>query len=479
MLSTQTHNEMKSRLLLIIFWTLVISLSKYGELYSQVFQIKKISEKVFIVSNPDLGNQVVVKSEKGLVTFDSFWSEKTAKMFKEEISKALNRNDFHYMINMVDRLDMIGGNAAYQESIIVGHENIITKYSREKLLKEELAELIEMWREKEGYSRNRLQNLESGTKKALEEMNWMNKCITMADELETSFALILPKISFNDKLTLDLGNTKIILIWFGNAGNYEGLTMVIIPEEKLAILSKAIVYPEYHLAPYPFPYYGTLDVPRWIAMLEQILEGENPVDKIILSDSYEVYSRELMQSHLKYIRELWNSVKALESEGKTLQEIQDQLSLEKDFTFVKEMQVYKKMGDNWIRPQHEMHIRLFFLQGKTLASEIIKDGGTESIDASLNKIKKAGSSIYFDEISIDRIGFEWMNKGNISKAIEVFKLNVETFPQSFSVFNSLGEAYMKNGEKIFAKKNFEKSLELNPQNENAKRILEQLMKEPN
>lgn len=465
---------MKSKLLLIIFWMLVISLSNHRELYSQGFQIKKISDKVFIVSNPDLGNQVFVQSEKGLVIFDSFWSEKTAEMFKEDISKNLNLNDFPYLINMVDRLDMIGGNAAYKEAIIVGHENIITKYSREELVKKELAESIEMWREKEGYSRNRLQNLETGSEKALKEENWMNKCITMADELENSFSLVLPRISYNDKITLDLGNIKINLFWFGNAGNYQGLTMAVIPEEKIAIISKAIVYPEYHLAPYPFPYYGVLDVPRWIAMFEQILEGDNPVNNIILSDSHEVYTRELMNGHLNYIRKLWNSVKVLESEGKTLQEIQDQLSLEKDFAFIKEMQVYKNMNDNWIRPQHEMHVRLFFLQGKTLASEIIKDGGPESLQASLNKIKRLGSSIYFDEISIDRIGREWLNLGNVSEAIEVFKLNAETFPRSFSVFNSLGEAYIKNGDKINAKKNFEKSLELNPQNDNTRKILEQL-----
>jgi tetratricopeptide (TPR) repeat protein len=452
----------------------VISLSNHRDLCSQGFQMKKISDKVFIVSNPDLGNQVVVQSEKGLVIFDSFWSEKTAKMFREEISKTLCRNDFFYVINTVDRLDMIGGNASYQEAIIVGHENIITKYSREELVKKEIAELIEMWREKEGYSRNRLQNLETGSEKALKEENWMNKCITMSDELKNSFSLILPKISFNDKITLYLGNIRINLFWFGNAGNYQGLIMAVIPEEKLAIISKAIVYPEYHLAPYPFPYFGVLDVPRWIEMLEKILEGENPVNNIILSDSYEIFSRELMHSHLNYIRKLWNSVKALESEGKTLQEIQDQLSIEKDFAFVKEMQVYKNMGDSWIRPQHEMHVRLFFLQGKILVSEIIKDGGPESLQASLNKIKKAGSDIYFDETSIDRIGYEWLNIGNVSEAIEVFKLNAETFPRSFSVFNRLGEAYIKNGDKINAKKNFEKSLELNPQNDNTRKILEQL-----
>jgi len=99
--------------------------------------------------------------------------------------------------------------------------------------------------------------------------------------------------------------------------------------------------------------------------------------------------------------------------------------------------------------------------------------------ASIDKIKKAGSAIYYDEISIDQIGFGWMNNGYISEAIEVYKLNVDVFPHSFSVFNSLGEAYLKKGEKEIAKKNFQKSLELNPQNENAKRILGQLKKETN
>jgi tetratricopeptide (TPR) repeat protein len=167
-------------------------------------------------------------------------------------------------------------------------------------------------------------------------------------------------------------------------------------------------------------------------------------------------------------------VKTLESEGKTLVEIQDQLSLDKDFAFIKKMQAYIKGSDNWIRPQHEMHVRLFFLQGKNLASEIIKVGGPESIKASLKKIKEAGSAIYYDEISIDRIGFEWMNMGNISEAIEVYKQNVEVFPRSSRAFNNLGEAYMKYGDKMNAQKNFEKSLEINPENRNAIEGLKQL-----
>ncbi len=465
---------MKPKSYLTVVWIIAISLLSYGTVFSQGFQFKKISDKVLIISNPDLGDQVVVQTEKGLVVFDSFWSEKTALMFKEEISKTMGRNDFSYVINMVDRLDLIGGNTAYPEAKIVGQENILTKYSTAEPVKEELAELIAMWREKESYSRERLKNFKEGSEETQEERNWMNKCITMADELENSFSLVLPDIAYNDRITIDMGNMHINLFWFGKEGNYQGLTMAVIPEEKLAIISKSIVYPEFHIAPYPFPYYGELDVPRWISMLEKVLEGENPVDNIILSDSYEVYSREFIHGLLDYIRKLWNNVKDMEAEGKTLPEIQDQLSIDKDFAFVKEMQVYKTSGDNWIRPQHEMHIKLFFMQGKPLASEIIKEGGPESLQTSLDKIRNYGNDIYFDEMFINQVGYEWMNSGHVSEAIEVFKLNTEVFPESSNVYDSLGEAYMKNGDSDDAIKNFKKSLELNPENRNAQEMLKKL-----
>ena len=71
-------------------WMIAISLLSQMTLYSQGFQTREVFENVFIVSNPDLGDQLVLQSEEGLVIFDSFWSGKTEGIFKEEISKALN-----------------------------------------------------------------------------------------------------------------------------------------------------------------------------------------------------------------------------------------------------------------------------------------------------------------------------------------------------------------------------------------------------
>jgi len=60
------------------------------------------------------------------------------------------------------------------------------------------------------------------------------------------------------------------------------------------------------------------------------------------------------------------------------------------------------------------------------------------------------------------------------EAIAVLKLNVELYPGSWNVYDSLGEAYMLNGDKALAISNCEKSLELNPKNSNGAQMLKKL-----
>lgn len=465
----------------VILFAMLITLYaiSFTNASAQNFQIKEISDKIFVVVDPEGGeNQLVVKSEKGLIVFNTFWSEITAQKYKKEIAKALNRDDFIYTINMVDRLDMFGGNAAYKETIIIGHDSYLEKYQgKEKEVEAEIKRLIDMWRWKEDVSRERLETHEKGSETAINEERWMNTCKQRADELEGGFSLVLPTIFYSDRMTLDLGDVTLKLIWFGKAANYNGMTVVVIPEGKLAIIPGFILH-SHHLAPHPHNEYADLDVPRWISIFEEILEGENAVERVIC-DISDVWSKERAHTHLEYIRRLWNSVEIAEADGKDLKEIQDQFSLDKDFFFVKEMQVYKDGGDDWIRPQHQSHVRVFFLQHKNLASEILKEGGMDSLQASLAKIRnlhKRDSDIYFDEASFNGIGYYLLNSGKIPEAIEVFKLNVELFPESFNVYDSLGEAYMKSGDKKNAIKNYKKSLELNPDNDNAKEMLKALEK---
>jgi len=63
---------------------------------------------------------------------------------------------------------------------------------------------------------------------------------------------------------------------------------------------------------------------------------------------------------------------------------------------------------------------------------------------------------------------------DLDMAVEMLKLNVTNYPASSNVYDSLGEAYMVRGDNILAIDNYEKSLLLDPDNENAKQQLETL-----
>lgn len=67
-----------------------------------------------------------------------------------------------------------------------------------------------------------------------------------------------------------------------------------------------------------------------------------------------------------------------------------------------------------------------------------------------------------------------MRIGDVAGAIEIFKLNVDPFPQEWNVYDSLGEAYLKLSNKPEAIKNYKRSLELNPNNDNGRGVLKSL-----
>ncbi len=456
---------------------LLLGKTVFGEELSKDFQVREISGRVAVVTVADGGEkQLVIKSKKGLVVFDTFWSGITAQKFREAIAKGLQRSDFAYTLNLVDRLDLFGGNAVYKDTTIIGHESFLDKYrGREMEVAAEIKELIEMWRWKEEVSRKRLETWEKGSEKAVNEEQWLRTCGKRAEELEKGFSLLLPDKVYSDKMEVDLGDLTLKLIWFGKAGNYNGMTVMVVPEEKLAIIPGFILHSQ-HLAPYPYGEYSELDVPRWIAVLEEILEGENAVERVVC-DMTEFWTRERAHEHLDYIRRLWKSVKTAEAAGKDLAEIREQLSLEREFAFVKKMKVYQERGDQWVRPQHQAHLRVFFLQLKKLASEILKNAAPEALDdtiADLRKQRGKESGLYFDEGSFNFIGYSLMNSGKIPEALKVFQFNVELFPRSANAYDSLGEAFMKAGNKSLASENYKKSLALNPDNENAKKKLAEL-----
>jgi len=74
------------------------------------------------------------------------------------------------------------------------------------------------------------------------------------------------------------------------------------------------------------------------------------------------------------------------------------------------------------------------------------------------------------EADINALGYQYLFSNQIDKAIEIFKKNVEDYPDSWNVYDSLGEGYAVKGEIELAKKYYQKAYEMVKDEGNKKRI---------
>lgn len=115
---------------------------------------------------------------------------------------------------------------------------------------------------------------------------------------------------------------------------------------------------------------------------------------------------------------------------------------------------------------------------KSIAETLLSTFARRGIVATLEQYRELKSKQFaaynFVESELNDLGYELINRGKLKEGIEVFKLNVEVYPQSANAYDSLGEAYMKSGDKERAIINYQKSVELNPKNSTAVEILKTL-----
>ena len=76
--------------------------------------------------------------------------------------------------------------------------------------------------------------------------------------------------------------------------------------------------------------------------------------------------------------------------------------------------------------------------------------------------------------TINRAGYLALNQNNFELALKMFKVYTHLHPEDSNAFDSLAEAYMLQGNKRKATENYQKSLSMNPDNDNARKMLKKL-----
>ncbi len=94
--------------------------------------------------------------------------------------------------------------------------------------------------------------------------------------------------------------------------------------------------------------------------------------------------------------------------------------------------------------------------------------------AEADELIKKGISIA-SEAELNIYGYQLLGRGDIDGAIEMFKLNIERYPESWNVYDSLGEAYAQNGQTKLAIEYYQKALDM-VKLDNQKKRIEDILK---
>ena len=116
------------------------------------------------------------------------------------------------------------------------------------------------------------------------------------------------------------------------------------------------------------------------------------------------------------------------------------------------------------------------LPAKSVTNVLISSGSKtikEAI-AEARELAKNKDEYIVNEGEINNLGYQMMQSGKTDDAIEIFKFNVEMFPNSANVYDSLGEAYLAKGDKENALINYKKSVELDPKSTSGLEALKKL-----
>jgi predicted alpha/beta superfamily hydrolase len=122
---------------------------------------------------------------------------------------------------------------------------------------------------------------------------------------------------------------------------------------------------------------------------------------------------------------------------------------------------------------------MYIFNGWKMPSEVLRNADVETMEEYLKTDTAKwvrlglGSTDILQERRFNSLGYQLLGRREYEKAVKILSNNVKRFPKSFNAHDSLGEAYMRMGDKEKAIKYYKLAIKLNPgDTEYAKRILQ-------
>ncbi len=415
---------------------------------------------------------VAIATDKGILVIDTTGNPRVDGELRRIIARELGRNDFKILINTHEHGDHTGGNSVYADCTIVGHELVGAGMAAQagdlpRMMEWNIARIAELERDLQK------EPDESPTAARLREelaLSRLSLEVRQADGKKYP-----PTKTFADRLKLNLGSTAFELYYIGGMHSPDDIA-VFVPKHGLLMTGDTMA--DVWLTDTP----GCLasfmarpgirhDFPLLLENWDLLLAKKDAIRKLVPGHWNGELSFAGFEARVNYVRTLWDGVNRGFREGKSLADLQTEYRLDTRFP-----ELATSPGFN--RNNNYMSILGIWsaVTGQESAASRLYDLIDEGADESAIRQVLAGrdakpSKYYFMESELNASGYRFFQADRLPQAIALFRVNVELFPESWNVYDSLGEALLKAGDTAAAVRMYEESLRLNPESPSGKEAL--------
>lgn len=412
---------MKYFILILFFITATLHVQAEEAAVNHEIEVSKISDNLYKLtcSTRYAVNLVASVGNDGVLLIDAGFDE-TANDVKSTL-EGLGGRDIKYIINTHLHRDHTGGNRLLGEkAVIIAHENV----------------------------RRRL----AGDHSPLDETPFEG----------------LPESTLTDSMKLNFNGEEIRLIHIPG-GHTDGDVIVYFPASNIVCLGDLLFSDK-------FPYVdlgngGNVEI--YAENIKKVMDMFSDDTRFIAGHGRDHYISDLK----KYYEMLTGTIALVQEkidDGKSLEKTQA-ARLFKDWNSWN----WEVMnGDGWTSIIYKNLSRKGLPPLISICQTLEKTIAADGIDAAIKQYKDLkinhADEYDFDEDELNILGYRLLIRNRTDEAIEIFKLNLESYPNSANAYDSMAEAYMMAGNKELAIKYYRKSLELDPGNTNATEKLKEL-----